>query len=148
MLCTLLIYFDPPKQLLLIFAIIGHVGLFISRTLLRTYMVTLVVMIIISLHAMSRPVAAELMRNRINKVMASDGFMDDAEEETLIFSNVTSSSSSSSSSSKNKKKPLSRSDSDKKDQCSRKSALPGNCKKRKQSSLLVPMAEEEDDLSE
>ena len=60
----------------------------------RMYSISLVVGVLIFLHAMSRPVALELMRKKPPKVLAKDGFIDDAdqddcelnsEEETLVF---------------------------------------------------------------
>jgi hypothetical protein len=100
----------------------------------RMYSISLVVGVLIFLHAMSRPVALELMRKKPPKVLAKDGFIDDAdqddceldsEEETLVFAMDTSMSVSSPGLKSRKKVD----------------SIPGTCKRRR-SNLIIPMAKE------
>ena len=105
------------------------------------YMLSLLVGLIISAHAISRPVALEIMRKKLPKVLAKDGFIDDAdpdyndeegEEETLVFSMDTHHILVSSPGSKSKGSSI----------LGSKGRNNGTCKRRK-SNLIVPMAKEE-----
>jgi len=101
--------------------------------LTRMYSISLLIGVLIFLHAMSRPVALELMRKKPPKVLAKDGFIDDAEsdceldseEETLVFAMDTSMSVSSPGLKSRKKVD----------------SIPGTCKRRR-SNLIIPMAKE------
>jgi len=106
--------------------------------LARMYIISLLIGVLIFLHAISRPVALELMRKKPPKVLAKDGFIDDAdpddssceldsEEETLVFAMDTTSMSISSPRLKSRKKV--------------DSSIPGTCKRRR-SNLIIPMAKE------
>jgi len=96
-------------------------GLLLCLQLKNTYTVSLFVAVLVFLHAISRPVAIELSRRKAQKIVASDGFIDDAEgEETMVFSKDTSMPVSS------------------------PPPVPG-CVRRKKSNLLVPMAKEEEE---
>lgn len=99
--------------------------------LTKMYSISLIIGALIFLHAMSRPVALELMRKKPPKVFAKDGFIDDAdpddceldsEEETLVFAIDTSSSPGLKSTKK-------------------ADSIPGACKRRR-SNLIIPMAKE------
>eukprot|EP00979_Chaetoceros_neogracilis_P002074 scaffold371_cov268-Chaetoceros_neogracile.AAC.21 len=122
----------------IVLAALGHLGMLIIGMLIRIYMISLLVGFIIFAHAISRPVALELMRKKVPKVLAKDGFLDEAdpdcndedgEEETLVFSVDT-------------HMPVSSHRPKKSTDISNTERNHRSCKRRK-SNLIVPMAKEE-----
>jgi hypothetical protein len=60
---------------------VGHIGFFFLGILGRIYLITSILATIVFSHAILRPVAMELMRKKPIRIIASDGFLDDQEED-------------------------------------------------------------------
>lgn len=89
------IYDMAIQERVLLFFGCSQLLLFLLGLLKVTYLVSICVGVVVIMHALARPTAIESLRHRPQKVVASDGFVDDEDKdnedevEVLLFSKDT-----------------------------------------------------------